>query len=187
MTGRPQVPAVLRFFRFVEYDPITECWLWTGHTINGYGQFAGERGDGGNGSELAHRFAFKLLVGPIGEGLTLDHLCHGWNAHCPGGSDCAHRRCVNPAHLEPVTIGENVMRSPLAPASRNRAKTHCTNGHPLTGENLAPNKNGTRICLQCRQERGRRYVARNADRLRVESRERWRRKNWLGYESETAA
>ena len=68
------------------------CWLWTGATMEGYGQFsyAGQ-------SQLAHRLAYTELVGPIPGGMTLDHLCRT-------------RACVNPLHLEPVTNRENILR-----------------------------------------------------------------------------
>jgi hypothetical protein len=58
----------------------------------------------------AHRFAYELLVGPIPEGLVIDHLCRN-------------RRCVNPAHLEPVTAEENWRRgdAPSAISTRGAA------------------------------------------------------------------
>ena len=166
--GRPRTPAVIRFFQFVRYEPLTECWEWTGTTVEGYGTFAGDRGHERNEPEMAHRFAYELLVGPIPEGLTLDHLCRV-------------RHCCNPEHLEPVTSAENTARSPLTQASINRAKTHCHRGHPFSDANLGRNANGTRICRECRRESSRAYRARNAERLRVEARERWRRENWPGY------
>lgn len=73
------------------------CWLWTASlTGDGYGRISlgGKFGPMG----LAHRVAYELLVGPIPEGLELDHLCRV-------------RRCVNPEHLEPVTHAENVRRA----------------------------------------------------------------------------
>lgn len=70
------------------------CWLWTrcrdGH---GYGQFVLRD----QKKVLAHRFAYELVVGPIPEGLDIDHLCRV-------------RLCCNPAHLEPVTRSENLYR-----------------------------------------------------------------------------
>lgn len=69
------------------------CWLWTGRKMwNGYGQF-----DLGQKAVLPHRFAYELIKGPIPKGITLDHLCKV-------------RHCVNPAHLEAVTMRENIMR-----------------------------------------------------------------------------
>lgn len=69
------------------------CWLWTGSTANGYGQARV-----GGKTVRAHRASYELLVGPIPEGLTLDHLCHVKN-------------CVRPEHLEPVTAAENTRRA----------------------------------------------------------------------------
>lgn len=74
------------------------CWLWTGaRFFNGYGQFRG--GGGGSARVRAHRWSYEYHVGPIPEGLQLDHLCRI-------------RHCVNPAHLEPVTQAENNRRKP---------------------------------------------------------------------------
>jgi HNH endonuclease len=68
------------------------CWLWTAATNYGYGVFRIDRR-----SIYAHRYAYELLVGPIPDGLQLDHLCR-----VPP--------CVNPTHLEPVTHRENILR-----------------------------------------------------------------------------
>ena len=74
-------------------DKTATCWLWRASIRNhGYGRIKV------NGrAEQAHRVAYELLVGPIPEGLTLDHLCRV-------------RLCVNPAHLEPVTQKVNIRR-----------------------------------------------------------------------------
>lgn len=70
------------------------CWNWTGPlNEKGYGILADE----GKHTVRAHRFAFELLVGPIPEGLHLDHKCKN-------------KRCVRPDHLEPVTLQENTRR-----------------------------------------------------------------------------
>lgn len=81
-----------RFWPKVDRRGDNECWPFLAYlNRDGYGQFHGE------GEVLAHRFAYRVLVGPIPEGLTLDHLCFN-------------KACVNPAHLEPVTINENLRR-----------------------------------------------------------------------------
>jgi hypothetical protein len=77
-----------------KYGP-NGCWLWTASIApNGYGHFY----RGTTGGRVAHRFAYELLVGPIPEGLQLDHLC-------------SNRGCVNPDHLEPVTAAINTRRA----------------------------------------------------------------------------
>ncbi len=108
------------------------CWLWFGATSDGYGQghFKGK-------TRQAHRVSYELANGPIPEGMQLDHLCRI-------------RCCINPAHLEPVTCKENVHRG-NGYAGINSRKTHCKNGHPLSGENLCVTLNGQRNCRICRK------------------------------------
>ena len=104
------------------------CWLWTaGVNASGYGKFGREP----TGPELAHRVAYELLVGPIPDGLVLDHLCRV-------------RICVNPAHLEPVTSGENTRRAC-------RGRTHCKRGHEFTPENTYI-WGRSRTCVTCRRQ-----------------------------------
>lgn len=82
------------------------CWLWAGSIAStGYGT-GSFRGRG----FLAHREVYALILGEMPpETLVLDHLCRV-------------RSCVNPAHLEPVTIAENVRRGAEARrATRGRA------------------------------------------------------------------
>lgn len=117
-----------------KYIPVTEsgCWLWIGakHDKYGYGSFLF------NGViKLAHRASYELFIGKIPEGLYLDHKCR-----IP--------RCVNPAHLEPVTNTENVRRG-----LKVRLKTHCLRGHPWTDENKYKNPgSGRHNCRICQRE-----------------------------------
>jgi hypothetical protein len=123
------------------------CWPWVAGGSSGYGhvRWLGH-------VRVAHRIAYELAVGPIPEGMDLDHLCHTNDASCRGGVSCPHRRCVNPAHLEPVTNLVNVMRgrSPHATAAR---QTHCAQGHEFTPENtrIYPARPNARACLACKR------------------------------------
>lgn len=82
------------FWRKVDVGHPLGCWVWTAAVgSHGYGVFNPEPGT----TALAHRHAYTLLVGPIPDGLDLDHLCRN-------------RVCVNPDHVEPVTRRENVQR-----------------------------------------------------------------------------
>lgn len=128
----------------ISIDHATGCWLWQG-TIqpNGYGQiYMGVQ----HRTSRVHRVSYETFVGPIPEGLVLDHLCRN-------------RACANPAHLEPVTIGENVMRGETI-AARNRVKTHCIHGHEFTAQNTATDAKGGRRCQTCNREQCRRQHAR---------------------------
>jgi hypothetical protein len=111
------------------------CWEWTGSKFrNGYGQ-VGHCGR----NWLVHRLIYTLLVGPIPEGLTLDHV---------KARGCIYRHCCNPAHLEPVTNRENLMRG-NGVSARAARKTHCDHGHEFTPGNTRITKRGFRQCIAC--------------------------------------
>lgn len=100
---------------------------------------------------MAHRAVYEHLRGPIPVGLELDHLCRN-------------TRCVNPAHLEPVTHRENALRG-VGVSAINAAKTHCKYGHDLTNPDnywlkAYGNAVATRICKACKRARNNADAAR---------------------------
>jgi hypothetical protein len=122
------------------------CWPWLGGLDRGgYGKMRDQRRTKG-----VHRVAYELAVGPIPDGMTIDHLCHTADESCLGGITCRHRRCINPLHLEPVTPGENTARgrSGRTSGAHNRRKTHCPKGHPYDEANTV--RTGLRrVCREC--------------------------------------
>lgn len=150
-----------RFWLMV--DKAEGCWPWTGHTgsDNGYGIWH-TREDGKRKVWRAHIYSYISLVGPVPDGLTLDHLCHAVDTSCEGGPTCPHRRCVNPEHMEPVPRGVNVLRG-VGPAAMNARKTHCPNDHEYTPENTRINKYGYRSCRSCNRLPFRAYGKKKID------------------------
>lgn len=139
-----------RFWRRVEKSD--SCWNWVGHASGGYGRI---RHDGTR--VQAHRYAYETLVGPIPEGLQLDHLCRN-------------RMCVNPDHLEPVTPRINYLRG-VSPMAEQARQTHCRKAaHPLSGANLRV-KRGRRECVACGTAAARSRRARNKDSINARKRE----------------
>lgn len=121
------------------------CHIWTG-TRNSYGYGVLRRG--GHQRHM-HRIRYEREVGPVPEGMQLDHFA------------CNDRLCCNPAHVRPVTQRENLLRGDTVVAAA-AARTHCPKGHPLSGDNLsrALLRVGKRRCATCIRERARaRYRA----------------------------
>lgn len=129
-------------------DRTGECWVWQATLSKG--GYAMMFIDGRMRS--VHRWVYEHFVGGIPDGMHLDHTCHTGDASCPGGVTCLHRRCVNPAHLEPVTPKENTRRGQSFAGVEAR-QTHCRRGHPLIAGNLydVPSSAGVRRCLACRR------------------------------------
>lgn len=134
-------------------EVVDGCWRWTGTLSRGYGEMALSRR---SRHVKAHRLSFEEFVGPIPDGMELDHVCHSVSTSlCSGGAGCVHRRCVNPAHLEPVPHSENLRRGVRIGHFANAnvcRKGHDWDAHP---PELARRRNGvvTRRCWVCRTER----------------------------------
>ena len=127
-----------RFWRHV--DDSGNCWEWKGtKDRKGYGQFTVNKKH-----FFAHRWAYEALVGPIAEGMVVDHLCRN-------------RACCNPSHMEIVTPVENVKRGEGITAQNSR-KDKCQCGQPYF---IAHRKDGRsyRYCRACKNEYQRRWRA----------------------------
>ena len=133
-------PVIERFLNFV--NKTETCWMWTGTKVTGgYGSFSLK-----GKSVRAHRFAYEFYKGKIPEGLTIDHLC-------------IVPPCVNPDHLEAVTMRENTLRG-TSFAAINAKKTHCIRGHLF---NYITSQ-GYRGCRTCQRILNRRAEARRPHR-----------------------
>lgn len=110
------------------------CWIWQGRIYdNGYGNFGLNKK-----YTTAHRFSYQHFKGKIPKGKVIDHLCRN-------------KTCVNPEHLEAVSIKENVLRG-SGIAAKNAKKTHCKRGHEFTPQNTysyVKNQGIGRTCREC--------------------------------------
>lgn len=143
----PFAPLEVRFWRHVEIGEPRDCWRWTGfRNTPGYGMVLG---DNERQSHPAHRVAYELTVGPIPDGLVIDHLCRN-------------RECVNPFHLEPVTDRINILRGE-GRGARSFRRDACLYGHPYDDENTVRTTSRARVCRVCKNATARRLRLRKKE------------------------
>lgn len=118
-------------------DPITVCWNW-----------AGSKAGGGYGLILVagrvrgvHVLSYETFIGPIPDGLEIDHLCRN-------------KGCINPEHLEAVTHRVNILRGNGITAKKAQ-QTICKWGHEFTPENTYATARGGRDCRACKRKQNR--------------------------------
>ncbi len=127
------IPAIERVLSNITMEPNSGCWLWLkGHNKKFYGT-VGENGI----CKYVHRVTYEHFVGPIQEGLVLDHKCRV-------------TLCCNPAHLRPMTIYENAALGD--PNRWMRERTTCPNGHAYTEDTTIRTERGGRRCAVCKNE-----------------------------------
>lgn len=149
MLPHPTTSFLAKFLRFVREHPDGGCWLYEGYRRrDGYAQAWWD-----GRQQYLHRAMYEHLVGPIPDGLTLDHLCRV-------------RNCVNPSHLDPVSAAENTRRG----IPRNSRKSVCPKGHEYDVQSSR-----ARFCRKCRGETLSEYRARNRESIRERNREWMRR------------
>lgn len=144
--GRPRQDEWVRFWQYVEIND--GCWYWRGPiSKGGYGNFklAGEHGK----QIKPHRKVYEHLVGPIPDGMHVDHLCRN-------------PACVRPDHLEPVTCRTNILRG-VSHQARHAAKERCVRGHEFS----VRGKTRWRVCRVCMTAK--QYI-RNAEKWPTERR-----------------
>ena len=156
-----------RFWSQIDYGAsLTDCWLWKGKPLDsGYAHFRV------SGKHIrVHRFSYEHFIGPIPQGYDIDHTCHNKDLSCNRKTECDHRRCANPSHLEAVTKKEHAKRG-RGFAAINVNKTACKRGHPFTPNNtytLRDKSTGEpvgRSCRRCSAERCKKYHAKVAPKI----------------------
>jgi hypothetical protein len=131
---RRTIPPIVRLERH-SYLTDTGCWQWTGAVGGGgYGRIGWQWRNW-----ITHRLAWTLLRGPIPAGLTVDHVCRN-------------KLCINPEHLELVTITENLARD-------GRGTDAC---RVCGSSDWGPQRSAkglTRVCRECTRRRQRKWRA----------------------------
>jgi hypothetical protein len=139
-----------RLYSNIKY--VGDCWIWQGRVnAEGYGRI---RVPHEESKWAVHRLSYVIAHGHLSDDLTIDHLCR-----TPS--------CINPEHLEAVTMETNIRRG-FGIGMRNAAKLECVNGHPYVDgsyilEQIGNGKQARR-CIICRRKReNKNYHAKRAE------------------------
>lgn len=138
--------------RFIsKIDTSNECWIpKLKKNKSGYCIFTVKR----TNEYLAHRLSYSFFVEDLIDGMVIDHICKN-------------RACCNPTHLRQVTQYFNVVENSVSKIALQKIKTHCDNGHPLSGTNLRLEKRSMgrsgfcRRCITCANKRQRERYKKN--------------------------
>lgn len=136
-------PPENRFWTAIS-ESVNGCWIWQRY-VNPMTRYATL--SIGGVKIYAHRFSYELHYGKIPPGLC---VCH----------KCDNPSCVNPGHLFLGTYKDNNLDMVSKGRHHLASKTHCKNGHPLSGENLTGNRRTGRLCRVCQRQAKRRYKQR---------------------------
>ena len=124
---------IQRFEKYISVEPNSGCWLWTGAwSKSGYGSFRVE-----NKSQNAHRVAYKLYLGPLKNGMMIDHICRN-------------RACVSPDHLRQVTPRQNILENSMSISAISAKRNCCKRGHVYVPGSFRITAN-KRVCKLCRE------------------------------------
>lgn len=155
--NQPYEVAAKRFWPKVDKDGPGGCWIWTGSRNaepKPYGRFVFR-----TRVMTAHRFAYEFLVGPIPENHTLHHTCEV-------------KSCVNPEHLVPMSMRENLLSHPNSIAAKHAAKTEC----PKCGGPYKDKADGSgRYCPKCHYGNVKKWADKNPD-YHLEYKRAWRQR-----------
>lgn len=129
--GRPAIPAKEKILKNIRLNE-NGCWLWVGKlNKNGYSTLSHM-----DQTVSGHRLSFETFRYKIPKNKVIDHICRV-------------TACVNPEHLDAVSIKDNNRRA----KNLNREKTHCKRGHEYTNENTYVEHNNkghtSRQCRKC--------------------------------------